>query len=111
MVVAVVAAIALVVAGALVAEADTVQELVAAVVELVELVADATVLVFVRVVAAGLAAKTDRVDSNVYRANTIQHLLAVKNGVARLELKQKVQDLSLPARRSAYSHKHDRPWR
>ena len=55
--VAVVVAIALVVAGALVAEADMVQELVATVVELVKLVADVTVLVFVRVVAAGLAAK------------------------------------------------------
>ena len=53
-------AIVLVIAAALVAVADTVQELVAAVVELeelVELVADFTIWVFGRVVAAGLAAK------------------------------------------------------
>ena len=42
------------------AEADTVQELVAAVVELLELVADVTVPVFVTVVAAGLAAKNEQ---------------------------------------------------
>ena len=52
-----VVAIALVVAVALVAEADTVKELVAAVMELVELVADVTMPVFVTVVAADLAVK------------------------------------------------------
>ena len=41
----------------MVAEADTVQELVAAVAEFAELVADVTVPVFVSVVAASLAAK------------------------------------------------------
>ena len=50
-------AIALVVAVALVAVADTVQELIAAVMELVELMADVTMPMFVTVVAAGLAAK------------------------------------------------------
>jgi hypothetical protein len=69
-----------------------------------ELVVDVTV------VAAGLAAKK-MVDSNVYRVNTIQHLLAAENGVVLLGLEWKVQDLSLPARRSACNHKHDRPWR
>ena len=52
-----VVAIARVVAVAPVAVADTVQELVAAVMELVELVAHATMLVFITVVATGLAAK------------------------------------------------------
>jgi hypothetical protein len=51
------------------------------------------------------------VDSNVYRVNTIQHLLAAENGVVLLGLEWKVQDLSLPARRSACKDKHDRPWR
>ena len=82
-----------------------VHELVAALMELVELVADVTV------VAANLAAKNDRVDSNVNRVNTIQHLLAVEKGVVLFGLERKVQDLSLPARRSTCNHKDDRPWR
>ena len=48
-----------------------------------------------------------RVDSNVYRVSTIHHLLAVENGVVLLGLKQKVQDLSLPARKCPCNHKHD----
>jgi hypothetical protein len=39
--------------------------------------------------------KTDRVDSNGYRVNTIQQLLAVGNGVVLLEPEQKVQHLCL----------------
>jgi hypothetical protein len=92
----------------LVAAVTAVTVVAAAVMELVELVAAVTA---VTVVAAGLAAKMDRVDSNVYRVNTIQHLLAVENGVVLLGLEQRVQDLSLPARRSPCNHKHDRPWR
>ena len=92
--------------------AHTVQELVAA------LVADDTAVVMelvepvaaVTVVAAGLVGM-HRADSNVYKVNTIQHLLAAENGVVLLGLERKVQDLSLPTRRSACGHKHDRPWR
>ena len=51
--------------------------------------------------------RTDRADGNVYRVNTVQHLLAVENGVVLLGLEQNVQDLSLPARRSTCNHKHD----